>query len=240
MISYGRSIRWYRDYREEAAYTLASDYDFMQIWFQQGKLLLDKIEGEPVAEIIKAGCPVIIHALMDFDDYEVYMEDLMRYLIRLNHNELIIHPICTTEPINQQTMDKLCEKLNGVAKQLKRIDVKLYVENNSVIDPINYKCEDLQKLYKNKDVHFLLDVAHIDSYEHLEQILNIRMPEMLHLSDKHMVEEHEHLPIGEGDLDFNLIFNSYLKDFNGKIIFEVIHNDNQVLDDSLNIVREIV
>ena len=49
---------------------------------------------------------------------------------------------------------------------------------------------------------------------------------MLHVADRHLEVVHEHLPIGEGNIDFDYVFGNILSDFDGKIILEVV-NENQ-------------
>ncbi|MPN64332.1 hypothetical protein SDC9_212104 [bioreactor metagenome] len=112
------------------------------------------------------------------------------------------------------------------------LGVTVYIENNSIIDTINYKPDDLKIIFdRNPKAELLLDIAHIDSYEHLKEIINIKYPKCLHIADKHFSAKHEHLPIGEGDLDFELIFSQHLSNLEGRIILEVI-GDNAVITNS--------
>lgn len=147
MIEYGRSIRWFNNYRGEVEFSESNKFDFMQIWFKKGDLILDKI---------------------------------------------------------------------------------------------NYTPNDLKVVFdRNPDVELLLDIAHIDDYKHLQEILEVKFPKCLHIADKRFSEAHEHLPIGEGDLDFELIFQNYLKGYDGKIIFEVVDTDEKIIR-SKNIIQSIL
>ncbi|WP_052447308.1 hypothetical protein [Clostridium polynesiense] len=113
MIEYGRSIRWFNDYRDEIAFSDLHKFSFMQIWFMKGELLLD--------------------------------------------------------------------------------------------------------------------IAHIDDYNHLEKIIKVKFSKCIHIADKHFNVKHEHLPIGQGELDFEVVFNTCLKGYTGKIIFEVVDTDEEII-----------
>jgi len=108
--------------------------------------------------------------------------------------------------------------------------IKLFLENNSKIDPINYNVKDLEIIFtQNLDIELLLDIAHIDDYKHLENIIKIKKPKMLHIVDKNFDIDHEYLAVGEGKIDFEYIFNEILIDFKGKIIFEVLDENEKIV-----------
>lgn len=240
MITYGRSIRWFNNLTDEINFSIQNNFNFIQIWFKDGKLLIDNIP-EPIEEnFSNTHFPIIIHVVYDIFDYDKYNSELLRILKYLKHTEVIIHPICEAIPITSKTITILAENIYKTNQLLKKHNIKLYVENNSIIDPINYSISDLKIFFdKNQDVELLLDLAHIDDYAHLKNIINIKFPTCLHIADKHFSVDHEHLPIGQGDLDFNLIFKNYLKDFDGKIIFEVIGSDEEIIH-SKNIISSIL
>lgn len=230
MIEYGRSIRWFNNYREEVELSERNKFDFMQIWFVKGELALDKVFSPKEQYVLNSKFPVIIHAVYDINDYDKYNEELIRILKYLNHNEVIIHPVCETIPIDSHTIYTLAENIYKTNQLLKENNIRLYIENNSVIDKINYTPEDLKIVFdRNPDVELLLDIAHIDDYNHLQKILEVKFPRCLHVADKRFSVEHEHLSIGQGNLDFKLIFQNYLKGYDGKIIFEVVDTDEEII-----------
>jgi len=51
---------------------------------------------------------------------------------------------------------------------------------------------------------------------------------------------HEHLPVGQGELDFKTIFENYLKDFDGKIIFEVVSDNDEDIINSKTLIQKIL
>ena len=60
------------------------------------------------------------------------------------------------------------------------------------------------------------------------------------MADKHFSVIHEHLPVGQGDLDFQKIFNNYIKGYSGKIIFEVVTDVDDEIKNSKEIIQTIV
>ena len=239
MIEYGRSIRWFNDYKNEVEFSKSNKFEFMQIWFAKGELVLDKLLAPKEEQVLKSQFPVIIHAVYDIDDYDKYNDELICILKYLNHKEVIIHPVCKSIPVNSETIYILAENIYKTNQLLKKNNIKLYIENNSVIDKINYTPDDLKIIFdRNPDVELLLDIAHIDDYDHLQEILKVKFPKCLHIADKRFSVEHEHLPIGQGDLDFKLIFQNYLKGYDGKIIFEVVDTDKEIID-SKDIIQNI-
>lgn len=239
MIESGRSIRWFNDYSHEVEFSDLNKFSFMQIWFMKGELILDKVLSPKEQYVLNSKFPVIIHAVYDIDDYDKYNSELVRILKFLNHKEVIIHPVCESIPVNPETIYILADNIYKTNQLLKAENIKLYIENNSIIDKINYTANDLKIVFdRNPDVELLLDIAHIDDYNHLQKILEVKFPKCIHIADKHFSVEHEHLPIGQGELDFELIFQNYLKEYDGKIIFEVVDTD-EVIIKSKNTIQEI-
>ncbi|HOJ12797.1 MAG TPA: hypothetical protein PK733_19710 [Clostridiales bacterium] len=75
----------------------------------------------------------------------------------------------------------------------------------------------------------ILDVAHMDNIEHLKELVSVKMPQILHVADRRLEEIHEHLPIGKGNIDFTKVFGDVLTDFDGKIFFEIIQSDEDII-----------
>lgn len=176
---------------------------------------------------------------MDINEFDEHVPRILAILKKLSHNQLIIYPVCKSEEITKETIVKLSKKVLEAKRLCKEEGIKLFVENNSKLEPINYSIDDIRIMYNDNDVELLLDLAHIDDYNHLKEIVSIKKPRMLHIADKHFDVIHEHLPLGEGDLDFEYIFNNVLTEFNGKIIFEVVAEDDLIVK-SLNTIKEIL
>lgn len=230
MIQIGRNMLWYKDYKKEVEFSKLHGFDFMQIWFKNGIIPIDNMP-EPRGKYIKdIGFPVIIHALFKIDDFEKYGDRLLELVSYFQDNEVIIHPICRSSEIGKRSASELLEQVNIFSQKAEKQGITFYLENNSVIDGINYKKEDLQVIYNsNTYVEQLLDVAHIDNYKHLEEIISVKYPKCLHVAGKHFNVPHEHLPITQGDIDYKLVFQSYLKNYDGKIILEVEGTDEEIV-----------
>jgi len=228
MIQIGRNIRHENDYLLEVEFTKKSGFDFIQIWYDKNGLSL-KTEGPDKEKVIlEASFPTIIHALLDINEYELHIPKLLKILNRLNHNELIIHPVFKSQKIDSNSIGKLARIMRGVNTTLKANNISLYIENNCRVTPIFYSTKDIEIFFvENPDVNFLLDVAHIDNYDHFENILKIKYPRILHIADKRFSVEHEHLALGKGEIDYSRIFEA-LRDFNGKVILEISDSDQEI------------
>jgi len=240
LIQYGRSIRWFNEYEREIDFSKENGFDFVQIWYQKGDILLEKVP-EPKEKTIKEnGFPVIFHALFDINEFEEHLPGLIEILKYLSHKEVIIHPISESEAINKQSIIKLCDKVAYASRELGKEGIKLVLENNSRLDPIHYTIDEIELMFaKNDNIELLLDIAHIDSYEHLKEIVRIKKPSILHIADKHFSVAHEHLPVGKGEINFQKIFKEILYDFDGKIIFEIDDEDDEIIR-SKKIIESIV
>ncbi len=226
----GRSVRWYNDFYEEVAFSKENGFDFIQIWFKDGNILINSLP-DPKEEYIKA-CrfPVIIHAVFDPLDFDLYGDDLLQLLKFLNHKEVIIHPVCKRDPVSQDIEMLLADKIKLFSHKAKRQGIVYYLENNSIMDGFHCKKEELQIVFNNDDyVEQLLDVAHVDSYDHLTQVISSKFPKCLHVAGKHFSIPHEHLPITQGDIDYKLVFRKYLQGFDGRIILEVDGSDDEII-----------
>lgn len=236
----GRSVRWFNEYEEEVKFSKENNFDFMQIWYLKGDILIDTLSGDKVQKIIDYKFPVVVHGVLDINDFEDEVPKLLKVVKRFSHKNVIIHPLCESEEITDDTIYKLAKKVSYAQKEFSKEGITIYLENNSKLDPINYSVRDLKIMFsQNPNVEMLLDIAHIDSYDHLKDIVAIKYPKTIHLADKRFSEIHEHLPIGEGDLDFEYIFNTDLKDFNGDIIFEIVDKDKDIIE-SKKIIENII
>ena len=98
------------------------------------------------------------------------------------------------------------------------------------MENFHYRKEELAIVFSEDSyVEQLLDVAHIDDYQHLEDIIAIKYPKCLHVAGKHFSCQHEHLSLTKGDVDYQMIFQKYLKNYNGRIILEVIDSDEEIV-----------
>lgn len=230
MVKIGRSFRWFNDYQEEVDFCLKHGFDFMQIWFKDGKILMNNVQ-EPKENYIKdVGFPVIIHAVFDPIDFENYGDRLLEIVEFLGSNEVIVHPVCEKSPVNENTEEELAQQVKIFSQKAKSKGIVWYLENNSVLNGFHCKDYELSIVYNNDEyVEQLLDVAHIYSYEHLEEIIAVKFPKCLHIAGKHFNIVHEHLPLTCGDIDYKLVFQKYLKNFSGRMILEIVGTDEEII-----------
>lgn len=66
-------------------------------------------------------------------------------------------------------------------------------------------------------------------------MVEIKMPKILHVADRRMEIIHEHLPIGQGNIDYSYIFTNILNNFDGKIILEVVKSSEDIIDSKVKI-----
>jgi len=241
MIEYGRSARWYNNYGDEIGFCKKYGFDFMQIWYKNGGLEFDKLPNPKEKAILEADFPVIIHAVFEIGDYEKYDKDLLRVLKFLGHSEVIIHPVCKPSLVSQESIYKLSECNKKITEMFSDEEITVYIENNCKLVPLNYTPEELRIIFgSSPKTELLLDIAHIDHYGHLQELINVKFPKCLHIADKHLTDIHEHLPIGHGELDYKIIFSDYLKDFDGKIIFEVVTDHDDEIINSKTAIQEMI
>lgn len=234
----GCCARFFNNYEDEVSFAKEHNFDFMQLWYDKNGLAL-KRDNEPKVELInKFGFPTIVHAVLDINEFDEHMPIIRSILKELRHDELIIHPICTSEKITDNTIYKLSDKVGKAIELLKLDGVHIYLENNSLLDPIFTSAEEFELLFStHTELNLLLDIAHIQSYKHLEQLVNIKKPGKIHIADKHFDVIHEHLPLGKGELDFEYIFNYVLVEFNGDLVIEVVTNNEGIVASRERIIK---
>lgn len=235
MIKFGCLARYFNKYSDEVGFAKNNGFMFMQLWYDKNGIALKK-DSEPLEVIKQHEFPTIIHAVLDMNEIEEHIPKLIKIMKYLEHGDLIIHPICKSEQITNKTIFKLAKKIKWANKLLSKENIALYIENNSKLDPIFNTVEEIDILFKeNPEVDFVLDVAHIDNYKHLKDMIRIKMPKILHVADRNLDIIHEHLPIGMGNINYKYIFTSILPDFKGRIIFEIIQSSEDIIDSKARI-----
>ncbi|HYF81863.1 MAG TPA: TIM barrel protein [Clostridia bacterium] len=231
MVQIGCLARYFNKYEDEVAFAIRHGFDFMQVWYDRNGIALSK-DTSPKEKVIKYhGFPTIIHAVLDINEFQEHVPKVMDLLGYLNQKEVIIHPICESEVITEMTIHKLANQVSFALNMLGDKGITLYLENNSKIDPIFNTPQEISIMFeKNPGLEFILDVAHMESYKHLKDIVTIKKPKVLHVADKHFDVIHEHLPVGQGEIDYGRVFNEILHEFSGKIVLEVIQSDEDIIN----------
>ena len=230
MVRIGRGIRWYHDYQNEVNFCIDNHFDFMQIWFKSGDILVNDIPIPKEKYIKSIGFPIILHAVFKPEDFGIYGEQLLELTQYFGNDEVIVHPVCGKTLIDHNTEYELAKQVCLFSKKAQNKGSTWYLENNSVIDVFHYKKEDLEIVYSaDTYVEPLLDIAHIDNYQHLEDIISVKFPRCLHVAGKHFNIPHEHLSLAQGDIDYKLVFQRYLNGYDGRIILEVDGSDEELI-----------
>jgi len=221
----GRGIREATSYADEVALSKKCGYDFNQVWFYKGDMLIGDNITDRAAYIKSFDFPIIIHAMWNLDDFTRYGDKLIELVKYYGHKEVIIHATGKIEGADAKTIQnaniRLRDLLADINAKFKKLGVRVYVENNErSLHNICATNEQIETMLSS-GVGLLLDTGHTDSYEHIAEIIKIKRPECLHLANKRFTMGHEHLPLLRGDIDFNLFFSKYLPNYTGRIIVEV-------------------
>lgn len=230
MVKIGCLARFFNRYADEVKFAKENKFDFMQLWYDNRGLCLHEDDKEFIDTINKHKFPTIIHAVLNVNEFRDHIPKLLNILKQLNHKELIIHPICENDKIDEETIYKLDKSVKFALDILSSNGITVYLENNSKLDPIFTDTHEIEEIFRqNKELDFLLDIAHIDDIDHLRNMVNIKRPNILHIADRHFNVIHEHLPIGQGDIDFKYIFSNILPNYEGKIILEIVKSDLDII-----------
>lgn len=230
MATFGCLARYFRPFESEVAFARANGFAFLQLWYDHRGLCLDGSSPVDLDRVRNAGIPTIIHAVMELQALETGAANLLDTVQVLDHRELIIHPVCQSEPSTTATTGRLSAAMGRLLAVLQHRGVTVYLENNSRLDPIFQTVEDVgHVLGENPDLEFLLDVAHMDDLVHLRRLVAIKRPRLLHVADRHLAAVHEHLPIGEGDIHFGAVFREILPDYRDRIILEIVQSDEAII-----------
>lgn len=227
---FGCCARYYiNTYEDDVQFAKSNGFGFLQLMYNNEGLLNKEVSIQ-ADEIKRIGFPGIIHACLDINDIEKHSQELVETVKYLNHKDVILHPICRSEKIVESTIFKLSRIVSNLLFTMKKESISLFLENNSKLDPIFTTTREIEIMFKeNPDLEFVLDVAHIDNYVHLEEMVRIKYPKLLHITDRQLDEIHNHVPIGQGNIDFKYIFRDILPDYSGKLIIEVFQSDEDII-----------
>ncbi len=130
MIIYGCLARFFNRYSDEVKFAKKNDFHFMQLWYDKNGLSL--YENDSIETILKFNYPTIIHAVLDINEFEEHIAKLINILKILNHNELIIHPICKSEKVRSESNLKLNKKVKFALKHLQQNKIQFICARNRI------------------------------------------------------------------------------------------------------------
>lgn len=135
-IQFGCCARYFvNTYEADVEFAKSSGFSFLQLMFSKEGLLQKDVLSQ-AKEIKNIGYSGIIHACLDMNDIDVYKQELIETAKYLGHKEIILHPICRSEVIKDNTIFKLSRIVSGLLFELQREGIALFLENNSKLDPI--------------------------------------------------------------------------------------------------------
>lgn len=226
----GCLARFENPYPDEVAFAREHGFALVQVWYDRDGLQRDSDVRSCMETIKRCDFPAIIHAVLDLNEFDEHIPRLAAMLEFLGHREVIVHPICRSEPLDEGSIHRLAEKVERALEVLTPRGVTMYLENNSRLEPIFASPAELSVVFaRNPGLELILDVAHVTSYEHLAALVAVRMPRILHVADKHFDVVHEHLPLGQGEIDFGRVFRDVLPGFDGRVILELPYGDEEVV-----------
>lgn len=147
MVKIGCPARFNNPYEEEVEFAEKNNFELMQVWYDKDGIRNHELEESRLDKIIDYGFPTIIHALLDINEIEEHTTKLINILNQLKHKELIIHPICRSEAINENTIYKLSDIVKRSLELLKPHGITLYLENNSKLDPIFSTSKEIEIMF---------------------------------------------------------------------------------------------
>jgi sugar phosphate isomerase/epimerase len=225
MIEFGFNLSDTLPLEQEIEFAQRHGFTFFQVWYDYRGFSFNNQRSNDVQLLNDSCFPMLIHAVVDIVEFEQEAEHLAENLKPLEITEVIIHPIVRKELSRVEIMDRLCHGAHDLIDRVFSKTLTIFFENNCRLVPVLHSVEDLKEFFTCVPrAEFLLDVAHMDNYDHLQQITNVRFPQILHIADRHLECVHEHLPIGQGNIDFERVFKSTLQDFEGRIVLEVPFN----------------
>lgn len=238
MLRIGRNLRDLDcPFQDELEFSRENDFDIVQVWYKCGKIdapyTMDALSCLKTSQINS-----IIHAAFDIDDFNEYETDLIDKLIKLNHKEVILHPMIKSKEVTKENVAVLEEHVLNLAKILDELNIKMYIENNHKDMKCFYTLTQWRNFFKRapKNVEFLLDVVHVlycDDYEYLKKLVAIKRPKALHIADTikgKVGRKHLHIPIGTGIINFEKIFNEIIPNYQDLIILEIKNTDKHIIE----------
>jgi sugar phosphate isomerase/epimerase len=227
MVQYGCCARFEFGTEWNVEFATHHGFDVLQIWYDRAGFGYGQ-HKHPLQQIARMTFPSIIHAVLEVHELADECVKLLEHLAILGHHRLIVHPF--THTAHTYRLGDVHRQLDGLLPSLEQSGITLYLENNCRISPVLYQAQEVAALFQaHPSLEFLCDVAHIDDYQHLAELIAAKHPAMLHVADSRFSVTHEHLPLGEGDIDFSHVFSHLLPAFDGTMIFEIVESDAHIV-----------
>jgi sugar phosphate isomerase/epimerase len=149
-------------FKDEINFSRENGFDIVQLWYKQGVISM-AYEEDPISAIQREDFPVILHAAFDINDFNSYRDDIISVLKKLNHKELILHPMIKTEEVNDITHQRLVDEVLKLCQRLYDLDIVVYVENNHAHMKSFYYPKQWKEFFEKAppNVELLIDFVHV-------------------------------------------------------------------------------
>jgi sugar phosphate isomerase/epimerase len=240
MIKFAFGVDRFKRLSDEVNFAKENGFSFLQIWYDNNGISINREDLPAEISLKTINVPFIFHAVLKPIEFKTNMPIISKLLTRFKHDKLIIHPVCDPNNIPLNRIELLNENIKIALKSLAPLHIKLFLENNSKIEPLFQTPSEIEFIFKkNPTVELLLDIAHIDDYNYMENVVKIKYPKLLHCADRDLKVTHDHLPLGKDNIDFAKIFSEIIPDFEGGIIFEIFQS-NEDRKKAIDLIRKIL
>jgi len=199
MIEIGCLARYFNSYEHEVTFARENGFQLLQIWYDKYGIQNQDVK-EQTNTIKQYNYPAIIHAVLDINMIEEHIPNLIKVLKTLEHKELIIHPVCKSEPITETTIYKLADIVKATLVVLANESITLIGEGSLVFNrgDSDYTIPDkriylsrmiVKAEYRNRGIggviiDFLIDYAKRLGYEEMSLGVDTNNLNAWHLYEK--------------------------------------------------------
>ena len=150
---------------------------------------------------------------------------------KINAEAVVIHPGLAPFLANKYFLDKVYETANNSIKELgeygRDLGVLATIENMPTFDGMLYNnMEDLHNLLTSLDMSMTLDIGHANHSGYSPDQMIFDSIKHIHIHDI-MGDDDTHLPLGEGNIQFKDIINTFEdENYDGIYMIEVNNKDS--------------
>jgi sugar phosphate isomerase/epimerase len=219
MIRYGFNVANSIRFADEDSFALANGFDILQLGFDRRCLSVHDLDG--LHSVEKSRVNTILHVSVGLDEFDGVLAPALELARSLGHHDMIVHPIAGKSQVGHPSKALVSAAKHWVPAFAEH-GITIHFENNSRLESVLQSVDDARLLFATcPTAGFLLDIAHMDDYAHLQNLAGVKMPGFLHVADRRLEQIHEHLAVGKGNIDFSRVFTRCLHGFEGTVIFEV-------------------
>lgn len=226
----GMCVRSVERFEAEIEFARKHGFDFVKLWYDDNGLGVLGKGNIRIEDVARSSMPVVLHVGIKVPDIFNHFTRVCEIAEAVSALTVVIHPWLRAEHTEQKSNLLLAEGLQKSIGVFHRKEIDVALANNCRLFPVCYTEEQLNEIFlNNPGLDFFLDVAHTDDLAHSKALISQKRPSGLFVSDRRFSVHHEHLPAGEGNVDFQSIFNDLLPGFKGSIVIEIDTSDEDIL-----------